>query len=49
MNDLTVGFEDALAGFLEPRFQHTNLAFEDAQAVSRRHHEGSTGRTVNMR
>jgi len=49
VNDLTVGFEDALAGFLEPRLQQANLAFEHAQAVSRRNREGSVGRTVSVR
>ena len=49
VNDLTVGFEDALASFLEARLQQANLDFEDAQAVCWRHREGSIGWTVSVR
>ena len=49
VNDLTVGFEDALASFLEARLEQANLDFEDAQAVCWRHREGSIGWTVSVR
>ena len=49
VNDLTVGLEHTLAGFFEARLQQTNFAFEDAQAMRRRHLEGSTGRTISVR